>query len=288
MSEKIEKTLKLKNGCTVSRFGQGTWYLGQDKSKRTQEIETLRRGIELGMTLIDTAEMYGEGRSEELVGEAISGADRRELFIVSKVYPHNAGKPALERSLDMSLKRLGTDYLDMYLLHWRGRVPFSETVGEMERMESLGKIKSWGVSNLDIRDMKELMSIPAAENCQTDQVLYHLGSRGIEFELQPWLRDKNIAVMAYCPIAQGGRLSRGLMTAPAVLSAAKNHGATPTQVLLNFVLHRENVIAIPKSSTIAHVEDNARALDFSLTGDELEALNRSFPSPTRATMLDIV
>lgn len=284
----LPRNLTLKNGVSVPRLGQGTWYLGQGLKPRAQEMAALRRGIELGMTLIDTAEMYGEGRSESLIGETIRGLDRDALYLVSKVYPHNAGRDRLEKSLTASLRRLGTDHLDLYLLHWRGSVPLRETAEEMERQVSLGRIRSWGVSNLDLADMQELMETGLGEHCITDQVLYHLGSRGVEYDLLPWLTKRQIAMMAYCPLAQGGTLRRGLLRSPAVLQAAEQHGVTPAQVLLNFVLQQPDVIAIPRSSEPAHTEENAAALDFCLTGEELAALNRAFPAPNRPTMLDIV
>lgn len=284
----LSRTLRLKDGTVVPRLGQGTWYLGQGLSPRQQERDTLRRGIELGMTLIDTAEMYGEGRSEQLIGEAIQGLDREKLFLVSKVYPHNAGRGRLERSLEATLGRLGTDYLDLYLLHWRGSIPLRETAQEMERQVALGRIRRWGVSNLDLRDMKELMATGLGDHCVADQVLYHLGSRGIEYDLQGWLAERQIALMAYCPLAQGGTLRRGLLSHPAVTEAARAHGVTPAQVLLNFVLQKDNVIAIPKASTPQHVLENAAALDFCLTSQELEALDQAFPPPTRPVSLDIV
>lgn len=284
----MARTLRLKDGTVVPRLGQGTWYLGQGLSPRQQERDTLRLGIELGMTLIDTAEMYGEGRSEQLIGEAIQGLDREKLFLVSKVYPHNAGRGRLERSLEATLGRLGTDYLDLYLLHWRGSIPLRETAQEMERQVALGRIRRWGVSNLDLRDMKELMATGLGDHCVADQVLYHLGSRGIEYDLQGWLAERQIALMAYCPLAQGGTLRRGLLSHPAVTEAARAHGATPAQVLLNFVLQKDNVIAIPKASTPQHVLENAAALDFCLTSQELEALDQAFPPPARPVSLDIV
>lgn len=284
----LPRTLRLKNHQEVPRLGQGTWYLGQGLSPRGREIDALRRGIELGMTLIDTAEMYGEGRSEELIGEAIRDVDRDRLFLVSKVYPHNAGKARLERSLDVSLKRLKTDRLDLYLLHWRGSVPLLETAREMERQVGQGKIRAWGVSNLDLDDMKELMATGLGGHCVVNQVLYHLGSRGVEYDLQPWMAERDIALMAYCPLAQGGTLRRGLLRAPAVCRAAQNHGVSAAQVLLNFVLQKENVIAIPKAASPAHVEENAGALDFCLTAEELAELDRAYPAPARPTALDIV
>lgn len=284
----LPRTFRLKDGVEMPRLGQGTWYLGQGLSPRQQERDTLRRGIELGMTLIDTAEMYGEGRSEQLVGEALRGLDRDKLFLVSKVYPHNAGRGRLERSLEASLSRLGTDYLDLYLLHWRGSVPLEETAEEMERQVSLGRIRRWGVSNLDLSDMEELMATGLGEHCMVDQVLYHLGSRGVEYDLQGWLAGQGIGLMAYCPLAQGGTLRRGLMSSPAVVQAARARGVTPAQVLLNFVLQRDNVIAIPKASSPAHVEENAGALDFCLSAQELARLDQAYPPPSCPTRLEIV
>lgn len=287
-TDRLAPMLCLKDGTQVPRLGQGTWYLGQGLSPRGQEVDTLRRGIQLGMTLIDTAEMYGEGRSEQLVGEAIHGLDREQLFLVSKVYPFHAGREQLGRSLENSLRRLGTDYLDLYLLHWRGSIPLAETAREMERQVRLGRIRRWGVSNLDAADMEELLSTGLGEHCVVDQVLYHLGSRGVEYDLMPWLARHGMALMAYCPLAQGGGLRRGLLSAPAVRDAAKAHRVSEAQVLLNFVLQKDNVIAIPKASCREHVEENARALDFCLTEAELRRLDQAFPPPDRPVSLDIV
>ena len=286
--KKLARTLRLLDGTEVPRLGQGTWYLGEGLSPRAQERDTLRRGVELGMTLIDTAEMYGDGQSEELVGEAIRGLDRDQLFLVSKVYPVHAGRGQLERSLEASLRRLGTDYLDLYLLHWRGSVPLRETAEEMERQVQRGKIRRWGVSNLDRSDMEELMETGLGDHCVADQVLYHLGSRGVEYDLQGWLAQRGIALMAYCPLTQGGSLRRGLLSHPAVRETAQLHGVTPAQVLLNFVLQRENVVAIPKASATAHVEENAGSLDFCLTEADLQRLDGAFPPPSRPVPLDIV
>lgn len=284
----FSKEIALKNGVVIPRLGQGTWFMGEDFFKEKEEIATLRTGIELGMTLIDTAEMYGEGSSELLVGKAIKGIDREKLFLVSKVYPHNAGSNRIERSLDNSLSRLGVDYLDTYLLHWRGSVPLEETVEEMERLVRKGKIKSWGVSNLDIHDMEELWEIDKGNHCTVNQVLYHLGSRGVEFSLLPWLKERNVPLMAYCPMAQGGTLRRGIFSNPTVKRICRERGITPAQLMLNFVLQEEGVFAIPKASTIDHVEENAKALDFSLSEEEMKLLNEAYPKPTKKTYLDIV
>ncbi len=286
--QNLSSMLTLKDGRSVPRLGQGTWYLGQGLAPHAQEVEALQCGVAQGMTKIDTAEMNGEGRYEKLIGEAISDFKREELFLVSKVYPFNAGKAKLERSLEASLRRLGTDYLDLYLLHWRGSVPLRETALEMERQVKRGVIRGWGVSNLDLDDMQELMQTGLGEHCLVNQVLYHLGSRGVEFDLQPWMQRRNIALMAYCPLAQGGTLRRGLMSNSVVKQIAQDHQATPAQVLLNFVLQKENVIAIPKAASPQHVIENAKAMSFCLTEAELEALNRAYPAPTRRTQLDIV
>ena len=203
------KTITLAAGDIVPALGQGTWYLGDDPAKRAQEVSALRTGMGAGMRLIDTAEMYGDGRSEKLVGEAIAAAPREELFLVSKVLPENAGEKHICQCCDATMNRMGVDYLDLYLLHWRGSVPLAETVRCLEQLKELGKIKNWGVSNFDIGDMEELWRIPGGRNCQVNQVLYHMGSRGIEYSLLPWMREHRVALMAYCPLAQGGSLRRG-------------------------------------------------------------------------------
>lgn len=284
----LAKSLTLKNGIKIPRLGQGTWFMGENKSKRSIEIETLRRGVELGMTLIDSAEMYGDGASERLVGEAIQGLEREKLFLVSKVYPHNAGKGKLQNSLENTLKRMKTDYLDMYLLHWRGSIPLEETVECMEEQVKTGKIRSWGVSNLDIDDMEELWSVAKGSHCMVDQVLYHIGSRGVEFSLIPWLNQHKTPLMAYCPLAQGGSLKRDIFNNQIVQNIAKIHRATPAQIVLNFILQENNVFAIPKASSIKHVEDNAKALELELTNEELKSLDVIFPAPKCKTYLDIV
>ena len=184
----MDRFVRLKDGALMPKLGQGTWFLGEDKSKEQDEIKSIKIGIENNMTLIDTAEMYGEGLAEELVGKAIKGYDREKLFLVSKVYPHNAGRRNIFRSCENTLKRMGVEYLDLYLLHWRGAVPLSETVECMEELVKKGKIKRWGVSNFDIDDMKELMTVKDGDKCVVNQVLYHLGSRGIEYSLYPWMK----------------------------------------------------------------------------------------------------
>jgi len=282
------QSVLLKNGVSMPKLGMGTWYMGEDPYKAKNEIESLRLGVELGIPLIDTAEMYGEGLSEELIGQAIKPLDREKLFLVSKVYPFNAGRRSIFRSCEDSLRRLGTDHLDLYLLHWRGSIPLQETVECMEKLKASGKIKMWGVSNFDTRDMQELWRVPGGENCVVNQVLYHLGSRGIEFDLLPWMREHQVAAMGYCPLAQKGSLRRGMMQDKNLLTVASRHGATPAQILLAFALRQDNLIPIPKAGTPEHVRLNFAALNIVLTEEDLALLERSFPAPKRKTYLDIV
>ena len=284
----MQKYIKLKNGSQIPRLGMGVWQLGDDRAKRNEEIEALQAGIDAGLTLIDTAEMYGSGRSEELIGEAVKGYDREKLFLVSKVYPHNAEKGRIENSVRDSLKRLGTDYLDMYLLHWRGSIPLSHTVQCMEELARQGLIRNWGVSNFDTDDMMELMNVPDGKNCAVNQVLYHLGSRGIEYDLLPWQKEHDIPVMAYCPIAQAGALRASLLKSPVLNQIAEKYNISIVQLLLMFVLKRDNVIAIPRSSKKAHVLENSRALDFELSDEDLALMDGEFPPPDRKMYLDIV
>lgn len=284
----MQKYIKLRYGSQMPRLGMGAWCLGDDKAKRSEEIEALQAGIDAGMTLIDTAEMYGSGRSEELIGEVIRDFDREKLFLVSKVYPYNAGKGSIENSVSNSLKRLGTDYLDLYLLHWRGSIPLSHTVQCMEELVKQGVIKNWGVSNFDTDDMEELMSVPDGRNCAVDQVLYHLGSRGIEYDLLPWMKENDIPVMAYCPIAQAGALRSSLVTSPVLNKIAEKYNVSVVQLLLMFVLRHDNIAAIPRSSKKEHVLENSRGLDFELTDEDLALIDSAFPPPSQKTYLDIV
>lgn len=281
-------TVALPDGSKVPRLGQGTWHMAEQPQRRVSEIDSLRLGIRLGMTLIDTAEMYAGGKAESLTGEAIQGAVRDELFIVSKVYPHNAGKSRIFSSCEASLKRLGLAYLDLYLLHWRGSVPLAETAACMNELVDRGLIRRWGVSNFDTADMRELWDVPGGDRCAVNQVLYHLGSRGIEYGLLPWMRERGIPVMAYCPIAQAGALQRGLLTNSAVLRVSEKHGITPVQVLLCFTLHEKDVIAIPKSGTAEHTAENAKAGLSQLDGEDMIMLSKAYPPPNRKTHLDIV
>lgn len=281
-------TCLLPDGTAVPALGLGTWYLGDKKSLEQQEIQALRTGIEGGATLIDTAEMYGEGRSERLVGKAIAPYPREDLFLISKVYPWNAGGEKLVRACEGSLKRLGTDYLDLYLLHWRGSTPLEETVSAMEKLVVAGKIRRWGVSNLDLQDMQALYRVSGGKRCQVNEVLYHLGSRGIEYDLIPWQRSQHLPVIAYCPLLQGGALRSGVIGNPAVRTIAEARGLTPMQVLLAFVLKQEQLIAIPRSGNPRHVQENLLAAEVCLSDEEIALLNRAFPPPAHPMPLDIV
>lgn len=284
----MKNEIKLLDGSTIPVLGQGTWHMGENISSKDEEVAALEHGISKNMTLIDTAEMYGSGGAELVVGEAIKGKNRSELYIVSKVYPHNAGKDNIFHACSESLDRLGTDYLDLYLLHWRGRVPLEETVGCMEELVKQGKIKRWGVSNFDVDDMKELWKVKDGNKCVVNQVLYHLGSRGIEYDLLPWMEENNVATMAYCPLAQAGRLRTGLLNSNAVKLVAKKHNISPAQVLLAFILNRENMIIIPKASSINHIDENAQVCDIKLDSEDMALLNKQNPAPSYKVPLDIV
>jgi diketogulonate reductase-like aldo/keto reductase len=252
--------------------------LGEDARLRKSEIAALRIGVDLGMTLIDTAEMYGGGATETLVGEALADV-RDQVFLVSKVYPQNAGGARLKRACEASLRRLRTDRLDLYLLHWRGAVPLAETVEGMEALAAAGKIRRWGVSNLDGDDMDEL-SLAGGGRCATDQILYNVTERGAEFDLLPKLAQRRIPAMAYSPVGQGR-----LPYSPALAAVGKRHGVTAFQVALAWVLRGPNVIAIPKAADTAHVSDNLRAADLVLDGEDLAEIDAAFPAPTRRTRL---
>ncbi|MBG0741504.1 aldo/keto reductase [Paeniglutamicibacter antarcticus] len=279
--------VSLPSGEGVPRLGQGTWYMGDDDGTRAAEIRTLRTGLDLGLTLIDTAEMYGDGRAEELVGGAIAGR-RDEVFLVSKVLPSNASVRGTSRALEASLERLGTDYLDLYLLHWRGGIPLQESIGALQELAVAGKIRHWGVSNLDIDDMHELDAVPDAGALQTNQLLYNLSRRGIEYDLLPLLAERKIPVMAYSPIEQGRLLGHPELHRIAGEHTAGKNAATPAQIALAWVLRRPDIIAIPKASTVEHVVANHGALGIQLTSDDLAALDSAFPPPSRPEPLEML
>jgi diketogulonate reductase-like aldo/keto reductase len=270
------RTAAFPDGRAVPVLGQGTWHMGETRGARAAEADALRLGLDLGMALIDTAEMYGDGGAEEVVGEALAGR-RDAAFVVSKVLPHNAGRRALKAALTRSLRRLRTDRIDLYLLHWRGNVPLAETVAALEAEREAGRLLAWGVSNFDADDMAELAALPAGGQCATDQVLYNPEARGIEFDLLPWCAGRGMPVMAYSPVGQAGRLLR----APALREVARRHGATPAQVALAWALRHPAVIAIPKAADAAHVRENAAAAALALSAADLADIDRAFPPPVR-------
>lgn len=262
------------DGATVPALGQGTWYMGEAGADRAREADALRLGLDLGMTLIDTAEMYADGGAEEVVGDALAGR-RDEAFLVSKVYPHNASRAGVVAACERSLKRMRVERIDLYLLHWRGAVPLGETVAGFAALVAAGKIVRWGVSNCDVDDLEELGA--ALPDCATDQVLYSLENRGIEFDLLPFCAARRMPVMAYSPVGQGGRLLR----VPALLAVAARHGVSPAQVALAWTLRAGGVLAIPKASDPAHVRENAAAGALALDAEDLAVLDAAFAPPTR-------
>ena len=272
-------TTRLPSGEAIPSLGQGTWGMAEDARRRKDEVAALRVGIDLGMTLIDTAEMYADGGAEALVGEAIAGR-RDELFLVSKVLPENATRPGTIAACEHSLRRLGTDRLDLYLLHWRGNVPLEETLDAFAALVDAGKIRYWGVSNFDVVDMIELWRLDGGAKVATDQVLYNLTRRGIEYDLMPWCRSRNIPIMAYSPIEQGRLLNHRDLR-----DVAARHGARPAQVALAWLLRQDGIVAIPKAANVAHVRENYAALAIHLTREDLTALDRAFPAPTEAIPL---
>lgn len=276
------REVKLADGRMVPALGLGTWHMGASSAAKGAEVKALQRGLELGLKLIDTAEMYAEGGAEKVVGEAIKGR-RGEVYLVSKVYPHNASRAGVVAACERSLKRLACDRIDLYLLHWRGQYALGETVEGFERLKRDGKIGAWGVSNFDTDDMEELAEVSDGGGCRTNQVLYHLGSRGIEFDLIPACGRAGISIMAYSPLGQGEVLDDATL-----LSIAKARGIAPATVALAWVLRQPGVIAIPKSSNIAHVEANAAAQDLKLEAAELAALDKAFPPPRRKVPLGML
>jgi diketogulonate reductase-like aldo/keto reductase len=275
------KQVTLESGDKVPVLGLGTWRMGERRSERAAEVAAIRLGLELGLSLIDTAEMYGDGGAEEAIAEATAGR-RDRLFIVSKVYPHNASRTGAIAACERSLNRLGTDRLDLYLLHWRGTVPLADTVDAFERLRKDGKIRNWGVSNFDNGDMQELASVRRGSNCASNQVLYHLDSRGIEWQLLDTCRRANIMVMAYSPLGQGPLLRKR-----ALKKIADKHGVDPAAIALAWVLRQPGVVAIPKAVRPEHVRANMKALDVKLDADDVKALDVAFPPPDGATPLDM-
>ena len=272
----------LPSGERVPAIGMGTWRFGEDRARRAEEIATLRLGLDLGAALIDTAEMYGEGLAESLIGEAIAGR-RERAFLVSKVYPHNASRRGSMAACERSLERLRTDRLDLYLLHWHGEVPLAETVEAFQALQRAGKIRHWGVSNLDLAAMQALWAVPGGETVQTNQLLYNLSRRGIEWDLLPWQRARRIPVMAYSPIEQAQLLRHAGLGA-----FAKRHGVTPSQAALAWLLSRDDVIVIPKTSDRGRLKENLAAAGRRLSPAQLAELDRLFPAPSGPRPLEML
>ncbi|TCL73777.1 aldo/keto reductase [Rhizobium sp. BK251] len=275
-------TVTLPAGNSVPALGQGTWNMGEIAARAKDEIASLQAGIDRGMTVIDTAEMYADGRSEKLVGKAIDGR-RAEVFVVSKVYPWNASRKGTIEACERSLQRMRIERIDLYLLHWRGNHPLAETVEAMESLQLSGMIGAWGVSNFDVDDMEELLAVPGGKNVAANQVLYNLGRRGIEFDLLPWCQERNIPVMAYSPIEQGRLLHH-----PEVVRIAKAYQATPAQVALAFLLERTGVIAIPKSASAQRVAENRDCVSLDITEEDWKALDAAFPPPDNKKPLEMI
>jgi diketogulonate reductase-like aldo/keto reductase len=276
------KTVALPSGERVPAYGQGTWNMGDERAQRAEELATLRLGLDLGATLIDTAEMYGDGRSEELIGEAIAGR-RDEAFLVSKVYPHNASRKGVPAACERSLRRLKTDRIDLYLLHWRGSVPLAETMAAFAALQRAGKIRHYGVSNLDLSGMQELWKAPGGRAVAANQLLYNLARRGIEWDFLPWLRERRVPVMAYSPLEQGR-----LLREPRFANFAKRHGMTPAQAALAWLLAKDDIIVIPKTGRRECLKENLGALERPLTAAQLAELDRLFPPPAGPQPLEML
>lgn len=276
------KSVALPGGERVPAFGLGTWCLGDHRAARGEELATLRLGLDLGARLIDTAEMYGDGRSEQLVGEAIAGR-RDEVFLVTKLLPHHATSRGAADACEASLRRLGTDRIDLYLLHWRGRVPLAETVNAFEALKRDGKIRNWGVSNLDLADMEELIDLPEGKTVASNQLLYNLMRRGIEWDLLPWLRERRIPVMAYSPIEQAKLLRERRLA-----GFADAQGMTPAQAALGWLLAHEDVIVIPRTGHRERLRENLAALERPLSPEQLAELDRLFPPPSAPKPLEMI
>src|SRR5690242_16175560 len=276
------QSVQLRSGEKIAPIGQGTWHFGEIPERRDDEVASIRLGIDLGMTVIDTAEMYGNGAAEVVVGEAIAGR-RSEVFLVDKVLPDHATRVGTVRACEASLGRLGFDHIDLYLLHWRARIPLTETIDGFAELKREGMIRHWGVSNFDMDDMIELASVPGGDEVQTNQILYNLTRRGPEYALLPWLAQHGIPAMAYSPIEQGRLLEH-----PALQPIARRHKATPAQIALAWVLEHDGVNAIPRAGTPSHVRQNAAARDIELTSNDLDDLDRAFPPPTRPRPLEVL
>jgi len=277
------KTINFPSGVAAPVLGQGTWNMGEEAARRQDEVRALRMGLDLGMTLIDTAEMYGDGGAEEVVGEAIAGR-RDEVYLVTKVFPHNANFEGAQAACERSLRRLKVDCVDLFLLHWPGPFSLDETFDAFEALKKAGKIKEYGVSNFDLEGMQDAVDCGTPA---TDQVLYNLMKRGIEFDLLPWCREQRLPVMAYSPLESSGREQAALLGNHGLRDVAAAHGVTPAQIALAWVLHQDGVIAIPKAVDPVHLRANRAAADIRLSPDDLAALDRAFPPPRRRRALDM-
>ena len=281
------RTTRLPSGLPIPVLGQGTWRMGEDPRQRQSEIAALRLGLDLGMTLIDTAEMYGEGAAEEVVGEAIAGR-RDEVFLVTKVYPHNATRRGAVEACERSLRRLKTDYIDLYLLHWRGQVPLSETLEAFELLKVTGNVRDYGVSNFDVDDMEEAFGLPGGDEIATDQVLYNLVHRGIEWDMLSGCRARRIPIMAYSPVGHNRDEQKLMFGHATINSIASQHNATPAQVALAWLLRYPDIVAIPKASRPEHIQENRAAHDIKLTQRELHELDQAFPPPDHKVPLEML
>ena len=275
-------------GTQVPAIGMGTWHMGDDPLLQAQEIKAIHAGLAAGAKVIDTAEMYGSGRSETLVGKAIKGVPRDQLYLISKVLPTNASKDRMERSLDASLKRLGVDDVDLYLYHWRGQTPLSETVAELQRLTEAGKTKAWGISNFDVSDLEELWQLPDGPKAAANEDLFNLGSRGVEYSLLGWQADHQLPFIAYSPVGAPDQLNTHLGRNPNVLKVAKRHNVSAYQVLLAWDVSHPQLLAIPQSSNADHVKENVLAGNLQLTADDKQLLDEAYPAPTEKLPLDVL
>ncbi len=283
----MSSSVNFSKEITLPSIGQGSWYMGENSGQRKSEVAALQHGLELGLSVIDTAEMYADGGAEEVVGEALQGR-RDKAWLVSKVYPWNAGAGSAIEACDRSLRRLKTDYLDLYLLHWPGSIPLEETITAMQQLQQAGEIRHWGVSNFDKSDLQDLLAEEGGSGCAANQVLYHLASRGIEYDLLPACQQRGIPVMAYCPLAQAGRLRHDLMNNGVMAEIAQQKRISVAQLLLAWVIRQQGVMAIPKAGSVQHVDENAAALKVVLNREELALMDQAFPPPTGKVALDVV
>lgn len=275
------------NQQKLPSLGIGTWEMGNSPAEQNEEISAIQAGLDAGLRVIDTAEMYGNGRSERLVGQAIKPYKREDLFLISKVLPQNASAERMQQSVENSLKRLQTDYLDLYLYHWRGIVPLEETITTLQDLQEKGYFRAWGVSNFDITDMEELWQLPQGHNVAVNEDLYNLETRGIEYSLLPWQRKHHVPLIAYSPLGRGPKMGSTMTQNPVVLEVAQNHGATAYQILLAWVMQQPDVLAIPKSSSSKHLLSNVKALEIALTPADLEILAKAYPKPTKKEPLAV-